>query len=446
MSPIDRALALHQAGDLAAAETIYRSILAREPTQFDACHMLGVICAQREHYAHAEQLMARAMATEPDDVACLHNYANVLVQLGRLEEALEVLDRAVAHAADDAALLSDRGRTLKALARYDEAIAAFESALTIQTTDADAHLDLAVCRLLNGDFAAGWREYEWRWRVAGRPMPRPVLPGPPWLGHTDIAGQTILIHAEQGLGDAIQFSRYATLLAARGAEVVLQVRPELAELLAGLEGVARILVVDEPPPPGIHRHCPLMSLPLAFGTRLHTIPAAPAYVRPSADGVKAWAERLGPKRRPRIGIVWSGSATNANEANRAIGLARLLPLRSLDVDLIGLQREVRPEDRAILAGHPDIRHFDAGFADTAALIGLLDLVVSVDTSLAHLAGAVGAPTFLLLSHVPDWRWLRARDDSPWYPSMRLFRQPARGDWESVVGRVLEACRARFAPT
>lgn len=446
MSPIDRALALHQAGDLAAAETIYRDILSSGMAcaggaGFDAAHMLGVICAQRAQYAEAERLIATAIAIEPDDAACRHNYANVLLSLGRLDAALTSLDQALALAPRDASIHCDRGRTLKALARYDEAMASFEAAVALDPACADAHLDLAVCRLLGGDLAGGWPEYEWRWRTGGMPMVRQTFQGPLWLGDGDITGKTIMIHAEQGLGDAIQFSRYAKLLAARGARVVLEVRPPLKDLLADLEGVWRIQVAGEPPPHGIDCHCPLMSLPLAFRTRLGTIPAARAYIHPSAARVQKWSSNLGQKRRPRVGIAWSGSATNANEPNRAIGLAWLLPLLSLDIDLVSLQREVRPDDRAVLDAHPEIRHPDLGLADTAALMSVLDLVVTVDTSIAHLSGAVGAPTFLLLSHVPDWRWLRDREDSPWYPTMRLFRQPARGDWDTVVGHVLEECRA-----
>lgn len=443
MLPIDRALALHQAGDLAGAETIYRQILSRNGAAFDATHMLGVICAQREHYPQAEHLLAAAIAIEPEDDACLNNYANVLVQLQRPDEALAAFDRALSLAPDNAAIHCDRGRALKAMARLDHAMASFKTAVTIDPAFADAHLDLAVCRLLTGDLAGGWTEYEWRWQTGDMEALRQTFQGPLWLGDSDISGKTILVQAEQGLGDAIQFARYAKLLAARGARVIWEARAPVMELIAGIEGVSRVVPLGAPRIPEVDCHCPMMSLPLAFGTRLETIPAAPAYIHPSAARVEAWSARLGPKRRPRIGIVWSGSATNANEPNRAIGLERLLPLRGLDVELIALQSEMRANDQAVLETHRDIRHIAPGFADTAALISLLDLVVTVDTSIAHLAGAVGAPTFLLLSHVPDWRWLRDGEASPWYPSLRLFRQPAAGDWEAVVELVLAEGRALF---
>lgn len=410
-----------------------------------ACAPRAVCPATPNAPSSASVLFNKSIATFfieiPGALPVIIIYGNVLLRLGTFDAALAAFDRALVGAEDDAAAHRDRGRALKALARHDEARAAFETSISLDATDAQAHFELALSRLRDGDLPGGWLEYEWRWQAASMPKLQPIMPGPPWLGDGDIGGETILVQAEQGLGDQIQFSRYARLLAARGARVVLQVRPELRELLAGIEGVSVILAVGEPPPPGIDCRCPLMSLPLAVGTCLDTIPAVPSYIRPAPAHVAAWSERLGARRRPRIGIVWSGSASHTNEASRAIGLKRLLPLRSLDVDLIGLQSEVRAEDRAVLDAHPDIRHFDAGFPETAALISLLDLVISVDTSIAHLAGAIGAPTFLLLAHVPDWRWLRDRDDTPWYSSMRLFRQPARGDWDSVVRRVLQECRA-----
>lgn len=440
---IDRALALHQAGDLAGAEAIYRRILSQDAGAFDATHMLGVICAQREHYPQAEQFLAAALALAPDDAACLHNHANVLVQLGRHEAALASFARALAHAPDDARIHCDRGRALKAMARHDAALASFEAAVALDPAFADAHLDLAICRLLAGDLAGGWPEYEWRWQTGHMPALRQTFQGPLWLGEGDLAGKTLLVHAEQGLGDAIQLARYARLLAARGARVIWEARAPLMELIAGIDGVAQVVPMGGPRLADVDCHCPMMSLPLAFGTRLDTIPAAPAYIRPAAARVAAWSARLGPKRRPRIGIAWSGSATNTDEPNRAIGLERILPLRALDVELIALQSEVRAEDQAVLDAHRDIRHLAPGFADTAALIALLDLVVTVDTSIAHLAGAVGAPTFLLLPHVADWRWLRDGEASPWYPSLRLFRQPALGDWQSVVQHVLAECSAHL---
>lgn len=440
MSLIDRALVLHRAGDLAAAEGLYRQMLAQDPADFDALHLLGVLAAQRLDHAGAEILLQSALAVDPDDPGCLHNLANVLAAQYRFDAALAVLERALEGTPGDAAIHAERGRVQKALGLYDAATASFQAAVGLDPAFADAHLDLAICHLLQGDMAAGWSEYEWRWQTGQMPALRRRFHGPAWTGGEDIAGKTVLVHAEQGLGDSIQFSRYATLLAKRGARVFLEVPRPLAELLAGVEGVSRIVPVGDELPAGIDFHCPLMSLPLAFGTRLDTIPAPLGYVKASPDLVRSWSRHLGPRRRPRIAMVWG---RNAAHLDRTIGLRRLLPLRTLHADLFGLQTSVRAEDQTILDAHPDICNIGVAFPETAALISLMDLVVTIDTSIAHLAGALGAPTFVLLPHTPDWRWMLERADTPWYPTVRLFRQPRRGDWAGAVDRLLSACGARF---
>ncbi|MFG1422810.1 tetratricopeptide repeat protein [Roseixanthobacter liquoris] len=440
MSLIDQALLLHRAGDLAAAEGIYRQILAKAPADFDALHLLGVIAGQRHDHAGAKRLLQAALEVDPDDPGCLHNLAYVLSAQYRFDAALTALDKALEGAPGDATIQAERGRVQKALARYDEATASFEAAVALDPASADAHLDLGICRLLQGNLAGGWSEYEWRWQTGQMPALQSTFHGPAWTGEENIAGKTVLIHAEQGLGDSIQFSRYAALLAERGTRVILEVPRPLAEVLAGVSGVSHIVAVGDTLEPGIDFHCPLMSLPLAFGTRLDTIPAPLGYVKASLDLVRSWSQHLGPKRRPRIALVWG---RNAAHLDRTIGLERLLPLRTLDADLFGLQTSVRPEDQGILDSHPDIRNIGVPFPETAALISLMDLVVTIDTSIAHLAGALGAPTFVLLPHTPDWRWLLNREDSPWYPTVRLFRQPRRGDWAGAVDQLLRACRARF---
>jgi hypothetical protein len=268
-----------------------------------------------------------------------------------------------------------------------------------------------------------------------------------WLGDQPIQGKTILIHSDEGLGDAIQFARYVPMVAALGAQVILAVEPSIQPLLGGITGVTTCVGRSSALPHDLH--CPLGSLPLAFKTRLDTIPFAEGFLpAPSALRVRAWEDRLGPRDRFRVGLVWSGNPDHKNDHNRSMALRTLAPLLDCDVQFVSLQKGVREQDRTFLGERPDIvdltEHL-TGFTETAALVSCLDLVISVDTSVVHLAGALGAPVWTLVPFSPDWRWLLNRDDSPWYRSMRLFRQPARGDWASVVDSVrLELERLAFA--
>lgn len=435
MELIDQAVALHRAGMLTEAEGLYRRILVSDSGNFDAQHMLGVILAQRQKFEGAERLIRAALLIDASSGPCLHNYGNVLAKLGRHLESLGFYDRALTASPDDASIHSDRGSTLKELGRLDEAFSSFSQALDIDPDFADAHLNLGVCHLLRGEYERGWQEYEWRWKTDGMPSPEPIVQARLWLGQADIAGKTILLRAEQGLGDAIQFCRYAKLLAAKGATVVLEVARPLKYLLTGLQGVERVLAAGEQLPTDIDYYCPLLSLPLAFNTRIDTIPTTGPYLNASQDLIKKWSERLGQKQRQRVGIAWSGSSTNVHGRHRSLTLDRFLPLRDLGLQLVSLQTDLTDCDRKILAEHQDILHFGVGFSDTAALVSLMDIVISVDTSVAHLAGALGAPTWVLLPHVPDWRWLMDREDSPWYPTVRLFRQSTIGDWDGVLQNI-----------
>jgi hypothetical protein len=258
---------------------------------------------------------------------------------------------------------------------------------------------------------------------------------PLWLGEYPPGHKTLLLHAEQGLGDTIQFVRYAPLLARMGAKIVLEVQPELLTLLGRVEGIAGIIERGAPLP-AIDLHCPMGSLPLAMRTEAAAIPAAIPYLAASQERIAHWRARLAHLAPPRVAIAWSGRATHPNDRNRSLALARLAPLLGLDrVSFIAIQRELPGQDAETLARIPrgisvgqELRDFD----DTAAVLALADLVISVDTSVAHLAGAMGAPTWVLLPFCPDWRWMLARPDSPWYPTARLYRQPALGDWDSVL--------------
>jgi len=260
---------------------------------------------------------------------------------------------------------------------------------------------------------------------------------PLWLGEFPPVRKTVLLHAEQGLGDTIQFARYVPLVAAAGARVVLEVPPALTRLMATLDGAAAIVPHGEAPPP-FDLHCPLGSLPLVFKTEPATVPAKIPYLAAADADVKKWSERLGAIGRPRVGLVWSGNASHPNDRNRSIAFAALTPLFDAPAHFVSLQRDLRPADAESLSAESRVTHVgDAldDFADTAAVLALCDLVIAVDTAVAHLAGAMGRPLWVLLPFAPDWRWTLTGETTPWYPAARLFRQHAGGDWPAVIARV-----------
>ena len=266
---------------------------------------------------------------------------------------------------------------------------------------------------------------------------------PLWLGEENIAGKTLFIYWEQGLGDTIQFCRYAKLVEARGAKVIMSVQQPLRGLLKQISPTIQIIGPNEVPT-DFDYHCPLLSLPLALGTTLETIPAEHQYIKADEELRVAWSARLPPKTKPRIGVVWSGGAAYKDDQNRSMELETFLPILSADADWICLQKEVREKDLAVLRQVGRIAYFgdDLGdFSNTAALLDLMDLVITVDTNIAHLAGAMGKPVWILLSYSPHWVWLLDRDDSPWYPSARLFRQQQIGDWAGVIDQVKNELRS-----
>jgi tetratricopeptide (TPR) repeat protein len=552
-SELRRALAAFQQGDLGGAEQIATAILARQPTNFDALHLLGIIATQTGRPERAVEWLGAAIAQKPvspfahinrgnaleklgrfadaladydiaitqypgavaahvnraavllrlhrhdaaldsadqaillrPDFAEAHiNRGNVLHDLARLDEALASFDRAIATRPDfagahnnrgtvsrdlgqfDAALASydraialapdfaeahhNRGAVLRDLGRAEDAIVSSERAIALRPDYAEPYYNLSMCHLAIGDYRRGWELFEWRWNAVWA-EPRQDLSGLPWLGCSPIEGKTILVHAEQGLGDSLQFCRYVPLLAARGATVILEVPRPLARLLGSLDGVAAIVATGEPPP-RTDAWIPMMSLPLAFRTTLATIPAAMPYLHADPERRAFWSQRLAALPGRKIGLVWAGSARpgipQANALDRRRSLAQIG--RSMDLEiyapiaaisgicLISLQK-----GDGAAPGAPDgvTLHDWTGelrdFADTAALVEALDLVISVDTSVAHLAGALGKPLWVLNRYDQCWRWLRDRTDSPWYPTARLFRQPSPGDWTPVIRDVADA--------
>lgn len=438
-----RAISRRQLRQHEAAIADYGQAIALKPGFYKAHNNLGVLLQVMARPRDAIASYERAIAANPRYVRAWINRGNAFLELQDPQSALASYEQAMALDPHNAEIFSNRGVTLHQLGRLDEAIASHEQAVALQPERAEGHWNLGNALLLAGDLRRGWQEYEWRWRHSGlKLLARRETPAQPlWSGQPPLQGKTLLLQAEQGLGDTLQFCRYARLAAERGARVLLEVQTPLHGVLQGLDGVAAVLT-PAAPLPSLDYRCPLLSLPHAFGTTVDRVPWSGPYIHAESQKVEAWRQRLGEQRLPRIGLVWSGSPKHKGDRQRSIPLHTLLPLLGDSFEWISLQKDVREIDAAVLAARPRLRHFGdelADFSDTAALCELMDLVISVDTSVAHLAGAMGRPLWLLLPRVPDWRWLLNRDDSPWYPTARLFRQPVRGDWASVltaVGRAL----------
>jgi tetratricopeptide (TPR) repeat protein len=494
--------ALTGKGQIDAAIEAYRHALRLRPAYPDANNNLGSALAGQGKVEQAIACYRQALSLRPDYSAAWHNLANALRVTGQLEEAIEAYGQAIqlkpsyAEAWNGLSLAHDeKGDT-------EKAAEALEHALRLNPNLPDAHSNQAMRWLLHGDFERGWPEYEWRWKLKGAPLPQTHFVQPRWNGE-DLNGRTILLYAEQGYGDTIQFIRYAPLVKQRGGRVMFVCMPEVARLLQNFSGVDEMVPPGKLPP--FHLHCPLLSLPLVFKTRVETIPANVPYLKADAALAEQWSGKLalvgrtlpatnvhGGKRPPcevppslidgaagaltgglpadsagggtggtaqfprapscqlKVGLAWAGRPTHGDDRKRSIRLSQLAPLAQISgVTFFSLQKgDPAAESANPLAGMqlidcaPDLHDF----ADTAALISQLDLVIAVDTAVAHLAGALGKPVWVLLPFKPDWRWLLNRNDSPWYPTMRLFRQSGRREWNEVIEEVCRALAEIFQAT
>lgn len=472
----------HMAGHADAAADGYARVLAAEPAQPDALHLSGVLRAQTGNIAaairsigrairirpaaaspwghlgaalraaelpeRAEPVLRRALALDPANGDALEAQGASLHALSHYAESRRWLDRAARLRPGHVETLFNLGTVLRDLRRFDEAEACFNAVLANNPARSDAHLARAVGRLVRGDLRAGWEGFEHRWHRFATP---------PWDGRP-MGAATILLHMDQGFGDAIQFVRYAPLVAqiaaGSGGRVVLETHLLLYRLFNRAFGQSvQVLVRGEEPPPH-DLHCPLMSLPRAFGTDLASIPATVPYLAPDPADISRWRDRLAEQDGDdegsgtaglRVGLVWAGNPRHRNDRNRSIPVAALRPLLAVPgVRFVSLQTGDARADLNRLPGEGvrDVVERVRDFADTAAILANIDLLITVDTAMAHLAGAMGVPSWLLLSHVPDWRWLLDRADSPWYPSLRLYRQPRPGDWGTVVGTAAAVLKAQ----
>jgi tetratricopeptide (TPR) repeat protein len=431
--------------------------LEEAPTCFDVCdetlsnqaavlEQRGLVLHDLKRFEEALSANLRAHALNPANPETCNNIGASLQFLRRDAEALPWFDKAVALQPDNVTALINKAAALMQIQRLDEAFAVYAEARAIAPNKATVDWTRSFLHLLTGDFEAGWAAREARWK-SHVPPAYPIFSQPIWVGDSDVDGKTILVYPDEGLGDTIQFARYIPMLAARGARVVLALDEPLYPLLSGIAGVSQCLIKSTSPP-AFDLHCPMSTLPLAFGTRLDTIPPGSFYLpRPSDARVQAWKRRLqislGPHRKPRVGLAWSGRANHMNDHNRSLPLQALSRLLDLDAAFVSLQKEPRPHDRALLerTGIVDLTSHLTDLLETAALASCLDLIITVDTSVAHLVGALGRTTWILLPYTPDYRWLLGRDDSPWYATVRLFRQDEERDYASVIERVREALQA-----
>jgi len=452
----------------------FKRAIAISPAYSDAHTNLGRSFESLDQMDAALAAHERAVEIDPNNTSALFNLGNVLVGLGKLERAMEVLRRAIALRPDMAEAHNNLGTTLVDVGKSDAAIESYRHALRLNPDYADAlsnlavalinkgelteteamlrqaialepdsgiaHWNLAILLLLFGDFERGLPEYEWRWKVKNVMRGSPKIAQERWDGR-ELGGRTILLHAEQGFGDAIQFIRYVPMVAERGARIVLRCPPELKRLFASVPHIAEIVEAGAPLPK-FDEHCPLLSLPLIFKTDLNSIPAPMPYLHADENLARIWREKLaGHAASRKIGLSWSGASIHPNDRNRSTTLDTLAPLGQIkDATFVSLQKGSSAAQQS-----PGLKLLDftaelGDFADTAALIENLDLIVTVDTAVAHLAGAMGKAVWVILPSNPDWRWMYGRADSPWYPTMRLFRQRGPSDWPAVMADVVKSLR------
>ena len=461
---------LKSQGHFESAIAAYRRALATRPDYSDAWYNLGNTLLSERQPADAERAYARALSLAPNIPEALNNRGQALRELGRLDEAFEACTKAISLKPDYAGVHTNLGKILQALRRWDDAIGAhhraislqpglveawanlgnalvalnrldgaskaYQEALRLRPDSAETAYNACLVQLLQGDLPSVWEGYELRWRLRNLRQ-RPVQNRPAWNGTEPLAGRSIVVFSEQGLGDTLQFARYIPLLADRGAIVHAVVQKSLKSLIGTVRGAA-LVTTSEQPWPECDLHCPLLSLPRAFGTTLATIPATVPYIAARRDRKEAAAEWLASVASPRVGVAWAGNPSHPNDRNRSVSIAALAPVLAASLPRwLSLQKELRPGELETLhaAGGVDLSGHLGDFEDTTGVLALLDLVITVDTSVAHLAGAMGIPTWILLPYAPDWRWLLDREDSPWYPTARLFRQTEPGSWDGALARV-----------
>jgi tetratricopeptide (TPR) repeat protein len=432
---------LQDTGQLDEAMAAYRQAIALRPNFAEAHTNLGIALKDKGQFDEAIAAYRQAIAIRPNYAEAHSNLATALKDRGQLDEAIDAYRQAISLRPNFAEAHSNLGNALIDRGQLDEGIAAFRQAIALRPDFAGAHNNLSLALLARGDFQQGWEEFEWRLKCEDFPSHLRNLTEPQWDG-CPLEGRTILLHTEQGFGDAIQFIRYLPLVAQRGGKIIIECYAELQRLFQTVAGRCQIVVRGQPLP-AFDLHCPLLSLPRVFGTNFANLPQIVPYLSPDPALVEAWSRTLGaPDGQLRVGLAWAGNPRYKWDRTRSVNLQQLAPFAaargvkfySLQKGPPGEQAKNPPVGLELVDLGPELNDF----VDTAAVMSLMDLIITTDTSVPHLAGALGRSVWVMLQLVPDFRWLRDRTDSPWYPTMRLFRQPTWGDWDSVITRVVDA--------
>jgi Tfp pilus assembly protein PilF len=442
---LDAGIALAENNQFDAAVEKYDAAIMLAPTLSPAYINRALAFASLRRHADALVDLNRSIELQPTLAIAYNNRGTVLRALGDVNAAAQDYLKAIELAGDAAVDAHGNLATYYFdTKQYEMACALYEKAIAVQPNYARTHWNFGMCLLLLGDLARGWQEYHWRWQVPSYRAAHRSFDVPMWLGQTSLNGRTILLQAEQGFGDMIQFCRYSTLAAALGARVLLEVQAGLVELCKSLDGVSEVFAINDPLP-SFDFYCPMMSLPLAFATTLETIPAPSQYLTSEPTKVQKWQAKLGDKTKPRIGIVWSTDLHHQSSQSRSVPLDVFAQMLSNEYEFVSLQRMTWPRDMPAMASSA-IRRFETDlldFSETAALCECMDVVVSVDTSVAHLAGALGKPVYILLHANNDWRWLLNRSDSVWYPSAKLYRQENMFEWDGVLASLRADIEGHF---
>ena len=421
-------------GLVKAASEAFKKVTDLNPTYPDGFGNLGVTLQEEGKLDEAIVSFNKALSLKPDNAEAYNNMGTALKKQGQLDEAMVSYNKALSLKPDYAHALNNRANIYAEFNLFEEAMVDYDRALQIKPDFHDVNFAKATTLLLGGDYANGWPLYESRWHLMHHKAEAKLFDSPPWLGETDLAGKTIFVHAEQGLGDTIQFCRYVPLLAKRGARVIVRAQSPVIDLLSSLDGVAQLLRPGDKIPEWDF-HCPMMSLPLAFGTLIDSVPDHGPYLSVESALVSHWADRLGPGTRPRVAIAWRGNPENSYDRKRRIDLCDLVRLLDGNMEWISLHHDLTDDEVSLIEATPQLtRPLDENtdLTDAAAICMIADAVISVDTSVAHIAGALGQPTFVMLPFHPDHRWLLNRSDSPWYSAIRLFRQNSDRAWQPVV--------------
>jgi hypothetical protein len=431
----NRGIVLHYLNCIDDALMSYDYAISLKSDYAKAHNNRGNLLKDLERFNEAFNCYNQAIESAPDFAEAYFNRGVMLAKLDRLNEALDDYDRAIVLRTDYADAYCNRGQVLQQLNKVEDALRSYNRAIELDDALSLAKWNKAFVLLLLGDYVQGWKLYEWRWETCQKEFRR-HFDQALWLGDRSIEGKTLLIYAEQGLGDFIQFCRYALMAEALGAKVVLEVPAPMLSLMETLKGDFTI-VEKYKALPHFDLQCPMMSLPLAFKTLVQTIPGATPYLEVDRAKKERWRQRLGDKKALRVGVAWSGSDINKK---RTISLQQLEPLLQLPFEFHSVQKAVSAEDIVMLSNRDCVHlHHDElrDFSDTAALISEMDLVISIDTASAHLAGALGKPVWVMLPLAPDFRWLTDRKDSPWYPTAKIFRQVALDEWSNVITDVVD---------